>query len=343
MANTVFNNKVLADKAKDLLNTAINTRSLMTVDDDLEANAGMTKTINTYTYSGEVEAVSERNGNTQTGSIAYVGKDYTVAVLQQKADYTDEDIMKDDKVLDYLMKGATQVMANKFNADFFKVLGNDENIISRTVASTDIGYADVVDAIADMNIEDESKLFLIISPAFKAAIRKDSDYKGAQMGEVIYNGMVGTIAGIPVIVSKYLSDQKVAYLMTKEAATLFIKKEVEIEQDRNPNTRVNDVYLRTSYIMAVTDATKCVKIGKTNSQATTITTYTKNAKTVAGAAPTGAKVYIYINGVLDGSATAASNAYTYTAKNNLAADDVVKVVSVLEGYANGSDSKTVAA
>lgn len=343
MANTVFNNKVLADKAKDLLNTAINTRSLMTVDDDLEANAGMTKTINTYTYSGEVEAVSERNGNTQTGSIAYVGKDYTVAVLQQKADYTDEDIMKDDKVLDYLMKGATQVMANKFNADFFKVLGNDENIISRTVASTNIGYADVVDAIADMNIEDESKLFLIISPAFKAAIRKDSDYKGAQMGEVIYNGMVGTIAGIPVIVSKYLSDENVAYLMTKEAATLFIKKEVEIEQDRNPNTRVNDVYLRTSYIMAVTDATKCVKIGKVNSQATSITTYTKNAKTVAGAAPTGAKVYIYINGVLDGSATAAANAYTYTAKNNLAADDVVKVVSVLEGYANGSDTKTVAA
>lgn len=343
MANTVFNNKVLADKAKDLLNTAINTRSLMTVDDDLEANAGMTKTINTYTYSGEVEAVSERYGNTQTGSIAYVGKDYTVAVLQQKADYTDEDIMKDDKVLDYLMKGATQVMANKFNADFFKVLGNDENIVSRTVASTNIGYADVVDAIADMNIEDESKLFLIISPAFKAAIRKDSDYKGAQMGEVIYNGMVGTIAGIPVIVSKYLSDQNVAYLMTKEAATLFIKKEVEIEQDRNPNTRVNDVYLRTSYIMAVTDATKCVKIGKVNSQATTITTYTKNAKTVAGAAPTGAKVYIYINGVLDGSATASSNAYSYTAKENLAADDVVKVVSVLEGYANGSDTKTVAA
>lgn len=343
MSNTVYSNKVLADKATDLLNTAVNTRALMTVDTDLAANAGMTKTINTYTYSGTVEAVSERNGNTSTGSIGYVGKDYTVAVLQQKADYTDEDIMKDDKMLDYLMKGAAQVMANKFNADFFAVLGNDENIKSRTIASTNIGYADIVDAIADMNIEDESKLFLVISPAFKAAIRKDSDYKGAQMGEVIYNGMIGTIAGIPVIVSKFLSNQDVAYLMTNEAATLFMKKEVEVEQFRNPDTRVNDVYLRTAYIMAITDATKCVKIGKVNSQATTITTYTKNAKTVAGAAPTGAKVYVYINGVYDGVATASSNAYSYTAKANLAVDDVVKVVSVLEGFANGSATQTVAA
>lgn len=343
MANTVFNNKVLADKATDLLNTAVNTRSLMTVDTDLQENAGMTKTINTYTYSGTVESVNERSGNSSTGSIAYVGKDYTVAVLQQKADYTDEDIMKDGNMLDYLMKGAAQVMTNKFNADFFAALGNCENIASRTVASTNIGYADVVDAIADLNIEDESKLFLIISPAFKAAIRKDSDYKGAQMGEVIYNGMIGTIAGIPVIVSKYLKDQNVAYLMTQEAATLFLKKDVEVEQDRNPNTRVNDVYMRAAYIIAITDATKCVKIGKANAQATTITTYTKNAKTVAGAAPTGAKVYVYINGVYDGVATASSNAYSYTAQANLAADDVVKVVSVLEGYANGTDTKTVAA
>lgn len=344
MANTVYNNVVLGDKATDLLNTAVNTRALMTVDNDLQENAGMTKTINTYTYSGAVEAVNERNGNTQTGSIGYVGKNYTVGVLQQKADYTDEDIMKDNKMLDYLMKGASQVMANKFNSDFFGVLGNEINIKSRTVASTDIGYADVVDAIADMNVEDESKLFLVISPAFKAAIRKDSDYKGAQMGEVIYNGQIGTIAGIPVIVSKFLTGMNVAYLMTKEAVTLFLKKDVEVEQDRNPNTRVNDVYLRAAYIIAVTDATKVVKIGKTSSQATTITTYTKNAKTVAGAAPTGAKVYVYINGELDGDAvTASSNAYSYTAKANLAPDDVVKVVSVLDGYANGSDTKTVAA
>ena len=45
MSNTVYNNAVIAGLAKDLLTTSINTRSLMTIDTDLSANAGMVKTI----------------------------------------------------------------------------------------------------------------------------------------------------------------------------------------------------------------------------------------------------------------------------------------------------------
>jgi hypothetical protein len=44
--NTVYDNKIIEAKAKDLLTTAINTRSLMTVDTSLAETAGMTKTIN---------------------------------------------------------------------------------------------------------------------------------------------------------------------------------------------------------------------------------------------------------------------------------------------------------
>lgn len=258
MANTVYANFVLEDKVNDLLSTAVNTRSLMTIDTSLAENAGMKKTINTYTYTGSAEAVAERNGNTSTGSVAYVGKDYTVAMLQQKADYTDEDIMKDGNVLDVLMKGATQVMANKLTADFYAALAADINIGSTSGA---FGYEHIVDAIANMNVEDESALFLLINPAQKATIRKDADYKTAAMGEVIYNGMVGTIAGIPVIVSKAVPTD-VAYLLTKEAATCFMKKDVEVEQDRDADKRINNVYLRTAYIVAITDATKAQKLVK---------------------------------------------------------------------------------
>lgn len=269
MANTVYSNFVLQDKITDLLTTSVNTRSLMTIDNTLAENAGMKKTINTYTYSGSVSSVAERAGNTSAGSASFVGKDYTVAVLQQKADYTDEDIMKDDAILDVIMKGASQVMVNKLTADFYTALeatdgaaSNPQKLIGTTTFAkgSSIGYETIVDAIADMNVEDESELFLLISPAWKAAIRKDSDYKSAQMGEVVYNGMIGTIAGIPVIVSKALTGKAKAYLMTKEAITCFMKKDVEVEQDRNPNTRVNDVYFRTAYVVAITDATKARRI-----------------------------------------------------------------------------------
>ena len=255
MANTVYPNKVLEAKAKDLLTTAVNTRSLMTVDNSLAANAGMTKTINVYTYSGEAEELGIGEGNTNRGSISYVPYDYTVKMVQQAFDYQDEDFMKDNTIVDNMLKGANQVMVNKMAADF--VAECAKATLSHTAT---LGYDAIVDAIAKLNMEDESKLFVVIPNAWKADIRKDEDYKSARMGEVIYNGQVGTICGIPVIATKALTDA--AYVMTNEAVKLFMKKDVEVEQDRDADTRTNSVYLRTAYIVALEDATKICKLVK---------------------------------------------------------------------------------
>ena len=254
MANTVFNHKVIEAKAKDLLITAVNTRSLMAVDTELAESAGMTKTINTYTYSGTAEEVAAGAGNTSRGAITYNGTDYTVKMVQQAFDYTDEDVMKDDTIVDNMLVGANQVMVNKMNADFVA------ECAKATIAhSADaFGYEAIVDGISKLNIEDESKLFIVIPNAWKADLRKDPDYKAAQLGQVIYNGQVGTICGIPVICTKALEDA--AYVMTNEAVKLFMKKDVEVEPDRDADTRTNSVYLRTAYLVALVDATKIAKI-----------------------------------------------------------------------------------
>ena len=271
MANTVFSNKVIEAKAKDLLTTQVNARSMMTVDNSLTATAGMIKTINTYTYSGVAEELAIGVGNTAStrGSIAYVGKDYVVKMVQQAADYYDEDFMKDNLIVDFMLKGATQVMTNKMTSDFYAALattdgkpsGATELVKGVTFAKGKaISYDVIVDAISELNVEDESGIFIVIPNAWKASLRKDPDYKSAQMGEVIYNGQVGIIAGIPVIATKALTDK--AYVMTKEAVTLFMKKDVEVEQDRDADKRKNSIYLRDCYICALTDATKACKISE---------------------------------------------------------------------------------
>ena len=258
MANTVFANKVIEAKAKDLLTTAVNTRSLMTVDNSLAQNPGMTKTINVYTYSGTAEELAAGVGNTSTarGKITYAGTDYTVKMVQQAFDYLDEDFMKDNTIVDNMLKGANQVMVNKMTADFITECGK------ATLSSefTNFSYDAIVDGISTLNLEDESKLFLVIPNAWKASLRKDADYKAAQMGQVIYNGQVGTICGIPVICTKALTDK--AYVMTNEAVKLFMKKDVEVEQDRDADKRTNSVYLRTAYICALVDATKICELSK---------------------------------------------------------------------------------
>ena len=263
MANTVYPNKVIEAKAKDILTTQINARSMMTIDTSLTQNAGMVKTINTYTYTGTAEEVSAGSGNSTRGSIAYVGKDYTVKMVQQAFDYLDEDFMKDPVIVDFGIKGATSVMTNKMTSDFYSALatknGATELVTGITFAKGKaLSYDVIVDAISELNLEDESKIFIVIPNAWKASLRKDADYKSAQMGEVIYNGQVGTICGIPVIATKALTDK--AYVMTNEAVTLFLKMDVEVEQDRDADKRKNSVYLRDCYVCALTDATKACRI-----------------------------------------------------------------------------------
>ena len=50
--------------------------------------------------------------------------------------------------------------------------------------------------------------------------------------------------------------------MTNEAVKLFMKKDVEVEQDRDADKRTNSVYLRTAYICALVDATKICELSK---------------------------------------------------------------------------------
>jgi hypothetical protein len=255
MANVVYDNKVIEAKAKDLLATSLNVRNVMAVDNSLTQTAGMVKTINVYTYSGTAEELEIGEGNSGTGSISFVPNDYTVKTVQQKFEYKDEEYLKDNTIVDNMLKGANQVMVNKMTEDFTAELA--KATLSESGA---FGYSLIVDGISKLNIEDESKLFVVIPYAWKAALRKDEDYKTARMGEVVYNGQVGTVAGIPVIATKALTDA--AYVMTKDAVKLFMKKDVEVEQEREADTRNNKVFLRSFYVVALADATQICKLTK---------------------------------------------------------------------------------
>lgn len=257
MANTVYDNFVLESKLKDILSTKLNTKTLMTIDNSLTESAGMIKKVNKYTYTGTVEKLAKGAKNTQRGAITYESTPYTVKVAQQVFDYYDEEFMQDPNVLDYGLEGAAQVMVNDMTADFFTEIA--KATLSQTYTSGQFSYDVVVDAISKMNIEDESGLFLLVGNDLKAQIRKDADFKAKELGKVIADGAIGTLCGVPVIHSKAVPADT-AYLATREAVTLFTKKDNEVEQERVAEERKNTVIMRKVNLVALTDATKVVKI-----------------------------------------------------------------------------------
>lgn len=266
--HVIYDNFVLENKVEDILNTMLNVRNLMTIDDSLAMNAGMKKTIHRYEYEGQVERLAMGAGNTVSGKVAFAEEEYEVAVAQQNFAYFDEQAMKDPMVIEVGLKGAAVTMVNDMNEQFFAELAKAN--IELAIAGEALCYDDVVDAIALMQVENniggvtaenENGLVLLIGGDMKADIRKDEDFKRANQGEILFSGQVGHICDIPVVHSRMVPEGE-AYLLTREAVTLFVKKESEVEQERQANIRRNDVYLRKVNLCALTDATKVVRIKK---------------------------------------------------------------------------------
>ena len=338
MGNVIYPDVVIEKKYESVLSTKLDMQQFMNVDYSLSEDSGMIKKVITKTVSGNVEDLAMGAGNTEYVEVGTSVVDYEVGVTQGRFAYYDEEAMSDDRIVEAGLTGLAEVMVNDFTA---KAIAEMDKASLQQAYTSSVDFDCIVDAIGLMNLEAEEGLFMLINPAMQAAFRKvlKDDLKYSE--GFVRTGYIGHVCGVPVYISKAVPAGE-AFIASKEAVTLFIKKGVERELDRNANIRQNIEYIRKVALVALTDARKIVKIGASQATAATITTSAKGAKAVAGAATTGATVEVWINGVLDGTAVAASSAYAYTAKANLVAGDEIKVIAKKAGCVDSSAEAVVA-
>ncbi len=80
-------------------------------------------------------------------------------------------------------------------------------------------------------------------------------------------GYIGTVGGVNIYTKKDATKGTIV-VATRQAVTIFNKKGVEVETDRNGDIRQNTIWSRKYYLAALTDATKAVKIFKGTATAT---------------------------------------------------------------------------
>jgi hypothetical protein len=114
-------------------------------------------------------------------------------------------------------------------------------------------------ALLDLENIEDVEIFAFVNPTEMANLRKSLKDDLQYVEAFVRSGYVGTVAGVNIYTKKD-ADTGTIVLGTKEAVTLFNKKGVEVEQERDANTRLNEIYSRKYYLAALTDATKAVKI-----------------------------------------------------------------------------------
>lgn len=254
MANTTYSNFVLENKIEEMLKTALDMNNYLTVDYSLSEQPGMKKVINKYTATGTVADLTMGRGNDSSIEVSFTPVEYTVGVTQGNFAYYDEQEMTDPMVVETGIKALSAELTNDLTT---KAIEEFKKATRR--AEPNWTFDGIVDAIAMLPAESEDGLFMLINPAEKAKLRKSLGEDLKYSEGFARTGYIGSVCGVPVITSKAVPAGQ-AFIASKDAVTCFVKKGVEVEQDRDKNLRKNTIYGRKVMVVALTDDTKVVRM-----------------------------------------------------------------------------------
>lgn len=259
MAHRIYPNEVLENKFESQVITALDLSNYCTVDMSMtDLEAGMKKKVVTWNYTGELEEVEMGAGNTQSIEVGYDAKEYEVGTTQGRFEYFDEQEMINPLVVDMGLKGLSEKFVNDTTTKVVAELEKGRQVVNYT---TNPGFNEFVDAVAVFGEKAEG-LFAFVSPKMAGTLRKALKDDLKYVESFVRTGYIGTVCGVPVIVTNAIKNDDEIIVASKEAVSIFVKKGSEVEQERDANIRKNSVFARKVALVALTDGTKVVKINK---------------------------------------------------------------------------------
>lgn len=257
MAHTLYENIVLANRIEDQYNSHLDLAQFCTVDNTLAGVPGMKKVVNTYRATNGTEKLAMGVGNSKDIEVSYTDQEYEILLAQNRFYYYDEQEMTDPLVVQTGLRHMATDMFNTVNADVFAEF--NKATLALTATAPDFGC--FADAAALLNAEhlEGLGLFAFINPKDMAKVRKALKDELKYVEAFAKQGYVGTVAGWNLYTKKDAVENTIVG-GTREAVTLFNKRGVEVEQDRDKDLRKNTIWSRKYYLAALTDATKAVKI-----------------------------------------------------------------------------------
>ena len=257
MANQVYSNFFLSNTVEDQFNSHLDLQQFCTVDNSLEGVAGMKRVIHTYRATNGTEKLTVGQGNSKSIEVSYTPVEYLIALAQNRFVWNDEHAMTDPMLVPVGMKHAGTDMYNTVNADIYAEFAKTGIEVPATAPDFDA----FVDASAALNLEnvENVNIFAFVSPKDKAKVRKALKDELKYVESYARQGYIGSVAGINLFDKADATEGEII-VATKDAVTIFNKKGVEVEDERDANTRVNSAYSRKYYVVALTDESKAVKI-----------------------------------------------------------------------------------
>lgn len=278
MSVTKIENLIDAEVMADAISGKITDKIVVTpfakVDNSLTAkNAGDTITVPRFSYIGDAEDVAE---GVACGTVQLTA-DVTTATVKKAmkaVELTDEAVLSGyGNPVGETNNQLAKSIAAKVDSDAMDALQTAQLTFDGT--STKISYGGIVDAIAVFGEEFNSKKVIFVHPDQVAALRKDAEFIAADKiaEKLLVTGAIGTICNAEVVASRKvpLNEGGTAYVCpivklnedteTEDetpALTIYMKRDVNVETERNTLARKTAISVDEIYTVALTDTSKVV-------------------------------------------------------------------------------------
>ena len=274
LANMI-NPEVMAEMISAKVEKKVAVIPFAKVDTTLQGRAGNTITIPVFGYIGDAANVAE-GASIGASELTTTDKQFTVKKIGKGVDLTDEAILSGygDPVGE-ANKQLAMAISQKIDQDAIDALYGAS--LKFDGVANKISYSGIVDAIDKFEEEFNTEKVMFIHPKQLSQLRKDADFTSADKyvngNYIAVNGEVGKIANCRVVVSKRVKedDTHAGYVNpivkinfdteTEESAsalTIFLKKGVAVETDRDIDKQINMIRASEHYICALTDESKVV-------------------------------------------------------------------------------------
>ena len=257
MANQVYENFFLSNTVEDQFNSHLDLQHFCEVDNSLVGTAGMKRIIHTYRATNGTEKLTVGQGNSKSIEVSYTPVEYEIALAQNNFKWYDEHAMTDPMLVPVGMKHIGTDMYNTVQADIYTEFAKTGLEVPAAAPNFD-AFVDASAALNRENIED-MEIFAFVAPADKAKVRKALKDELKYVESYARQGYIGSVAGINLYDKADATAGEIIVGM-RGAVTIFNKKGVETEQERDGNTRQNTAFSRKYYVVALTDESKAVKI-----------------------------------------------------------------------------------
>ena len=269
--------EVMADMISAKLPDKIRVTPFAKVDNTLEGAEGDTITVPSFNYIGDAEDVAE-GVECGTTKLTAGSRKAKVKKAMKAVELTDESVLSGHG--DPVGEATNQLglsIASKVENDCIDVL-SDENAEGRLKydgSRSEISYEGIVDALDVFEEEVNGEKAMFVHPKQITTLRKDPDFISADKynQQVVLRGEIGMIANTRIVPSRRVKTDStgnsylnpIIKLETEQetedeasALTIYIKRNVNVETERDTLARKTLISVDEIYTTAVSNDSKVV-------------------------------------------------------------------------------------